>query len=63
MLCFIQHRRISAIQFQFFRQRQIAQKLETQGLELDIVGLCWGGDLRYDMNAGSWMESTFKTTC
>jgi hypothetical protein len=32
-----------------------ANQYTCQGLELDFVGLCWGGDLNYDPSANDWM--------
>ncbi len=32
-----------------------ATEYECQGLELDVVGLCWGGDLLYDREKG-WIK-------
>ena len=31
-----------------------ANEYACQGLELDYVGVCWGGDLVWDRNAGTW---------
>lgn len=35
-----------------------ANEYTTQGLELDFVGLCWGGDLIW--NGGSWQYRQFR---
>jgi hypothetical protein len=37
-----------------------ASEFECQGLELDWVGLCWGGDFTYDMTAARWMFRNFS---
>ena len=36
-----------------------ASEYDCQGLELDVVGLCWGGDLRW---AGCWSVHRFSGT-
>jgi len=38
----------------------LANEYTTQGLELDFVGLCWGGDLLIDDN--SWITRRFSGT-
>lgn len=35
-----------------------ANEYTTQGLELDFVGLCWGGDMRID--SGKWTTRQFR---
>jgi hypothetical protein len=40
----------------------VASEFETQGLELDAVALCWGGDLLYDPTRSLWQPSRFKGT-
>ncbi len=37
-----------------------ANEYTTQGLELDFVGLCWGGDLT--MSPGGWVTRRFSGT-
>lgn len=37
-----------------------ASEFECQGLELDWVGLCWGGDFICDMTTGGWMFRNFS---
>jgi hypothetical protein len=37
-----------------------ASEFECQGLELDWVGLCWGGDFTFDDPAGGWSFRSFK---
>jgi hypothetical protein len=37
-----------------------ATEFDIQGLELDWVGLCWGGDLRYDNY--KWLRKQFRGT-
>jgi hypothetical protein len=39
-----------------------ASEFECQGLELDWIGLCWGGDLRFDDSKGSWAFKCFSGT-
>ena len=36
-----------------------ATEFECQGLELDWVGVCWGGDLVFDANSHSWLTRRF----
>ncbi len=36
-----------------------ASEFDCQGLELDWVGLCWGGDLHFDMTTGTWCFGNF----
>src|SRR5579864_525451 len=38
----------------------VATEFEIQGLELDNVGLCWGGDLIWDPGTQSWLVSYFS---
>lgn len=38
----------------------VATEFEIQGLELDNVGLCWGGDLIWDAAARSWVAAQFS---
>lgn len=37
-----------------------ASEFECQGLELDWVGLCWGGDLGMSTTGGSWRFQNFS---
>ncbi|WP_051906345.1 DUF2075 domain-containing protein [Methylomarinum vadi] len=37
-----------------------ATEFECQGLELDWVGLCWGGDLTLDEKRSSWVYRKFR---
>ncbi len=39
-----------------------ASEFECQGLELDWVGACWGGDLTYDPALGDWSYRNFSGT-
>jgi hypothetical protein len=36
-----------------------ASEFECQGLELDWVGLCWGGDFSFDASDGGWAYRNF----
>jgi hypothetical protein len=36
-----------------------ASEFECQGLELDWVGLCWGGDFSFDTPSGGWAYRNF----
>jgi hypothetical protein len=36
-----------------------ASEFECQGLELDWVGICWGGDFSYDAATGRWSFRNF----
>jgi DUF2075 family protein len=37
-----------------------ASEFECQGLELDWVGICWGGDFTYDTTTGGWAFRNFS---
>ena len=37
-----------------------ASEFECQGLELDWVGTCWGGDFTFDAAAGNWVYRSFS---
>lgn len=37
-----------------------ASEFECQGLELDYVGVCWGGDLTLDEGRNSWVYRNFR---
>jgi len=37
-----------------------ASEFECQGLELDWVGVCWGGDFTFDNPAGGWSFRSFS---
>jgi hypothetical protein len=39
-----------------------ASEFECQGLELDWVGACWGGDFTFDPLAGGWAFRNFSGT-
>jgi len=39
-----------------------ATEFECQGLELDWVGVCWGGDLVPSENGGGWEYRKFRGT-
>lgn len=39
-----------------------ASEFECQGLELDWIGLCWGGDFSFDAASGSWAYRNFSGT-
>jgi DUF2075 family protein len=36
-----------------------ASEFECQGLELDWIGACWGGDLSFDQTTGAWLFRIF----
>ncbi len=37
-----------------------ASEFECQGLELDWVGLCWGGDFTFSLSASAWVYRRFS---
>jgi hypothetical protein len=37
-----------------------ASEFECQGLELDWIGVCWGGDFTYDSTDQSWVHRNFS---
>ncbi len=37
-----------------------ASEFECQGLELDWIGLCWGGDFSFDATSGGWAYRNFS---
>jgi DUF2075 family protein len=39
-----------------------ASEFECQGLELDWVGVCWGGDLAFDAHSSRWSFRNFSGT-
>ena len=45
-----------------FQLEVVATEFEIQGLELDWVGLCWGGDLEWALRSGSWNTRRFVGT-
>jgi hypothetical protein len=45
-----------------FQLEVVATEFEIQGLELDWVGLCWGGDLEWNRRSGNWNASRFVGT-
>jgi Uncharacterized conserved protein (DUF2075) len=44
-----------------FRCEVFATEFEIQGLELDWIGLCWGGDMIWD-NAKGWLLRALRTS-
>jgi hypothetical protein len=42
-----------------YQLETVATEFEIQGLELDNVGLCWGGDLAWDPGSQLWLVSHF----
>jgi hypothetical protein len=45
-----------------FQMEVVATEFEIQGLELDWVGLCWGGDLEWNSRTGDWNTRRFVGT-
>jgi Uncharacterized conserved protein (DUF2075) len=45
-----------------FQLEVVATEFEIQGLELDNIGLCWGGDLVWDSTSHVWRAFDFKVT-
>lgn len=43
-----------------FRCEVFATEFEVQGLELDWIGLCWGGDFVWDNNRNDWLLRSFR---
>jgi hypothetical protein len=43
-----------------YQLETVATEFEIQGLELDLVGLCWGGDFTWDKRSNVWRYSEFK---
>lgn len=43
-----------------FQLETVATEFEIQGLELDLVGLCWGGDFIWDKRLSAWRHAEFK---
>lgn len=37
-----------------FSLENVATEFDIQGLELDFIGLCWGGDLTWDSERMKW---------
>jgi hypothetical protein len=37
-----------------------ASEFECQGLELDWIGVCWGGDFAFDLSGGGWAYRNFS---
>lgn len=37
-----------------------ATEFQCQGLELDVVGLCWGNDMTWDARRGAWLLRRFR---
>jgi hypothetical protein len=42
-----------------FQLETVATEFEIQGLELDLAGLCWGGDLVWDSGSRRWRTLHF----
>jgi hypothetical protein len=45
-----------------FQLEVFATEFEIQGLELDWIGLCWGGDYVWLPSAGKWLHRAFRAT-
>src|SRR5262249_39402977 len=45
-----------------FQLETVATEFEIQGLELDRVGVCWGGGFTLNPASGNWKPSEFKGT-
>lgn len=43
-----------------FQLEVVATEFEIQGLELDLAGLCWGGDLVWNRTLKQWRPLTFS---
>lgn len=43
-----------------FQCEVFATEFEIQGLELDWIGLCWGGDFIWSEEQGTWLLRTFR---
>lgn len=43
-----------------FQLEVVASEFEIQGLELDNVGVCWGGDFVWNRHSQSWFACTFR---
>jgi Uncharacterized conserved protein (DUF2075) len=43
-----------------YQLETVATEFEIQGLELDFVGLCWGGDFTWDKQSNAWRHAEFK---
>jgi hypothetical protein len=43
-----------------FQLEVVASEFEIQGLELDNVGVCWGGDFVWSHHSQSWLARTFR---
>lgn len=43
-----------------FQLETVATEFEIQGLELDLAGLCWGGDLIWDRVSQRWLTLQFS---
>jgi hypothetical protein len=43
-----------------FQLEVAASEFECQGLELDWVGVCWGGDFLFDATKGQWKLQRFE---
>lgn len=45
-----------------FQCEIFATEFEVQGLELDWIGVCWGGDFVWSESQGSWQLRAFRPT-
>lgn len=45
-----------------FQLEVVATEFEIQGLELDKVVMCWGGDFTWNPISGSWDAAAFRGT-
>lgn len=45
-----------------FQLEVFATEFEIQGLELDWIGLCWGGDFVWSPAKGEWLIRAFRAT-
>jgi hypothetical protein len=45
-----------------YQLEAVATEFEIQGLELDYVGICWGGDFTWNGGSQAWKAAEFKGT-
>ena len=45
-----------------YQLETVATEFEIQGLELDHVGVCWGGDFTWSISSRGWRPAEFKGT-
>ncbi len=45
-----------------FQHEVFATEFEIQGLELDWIGMCWGGDFIWSANKQAWLLRAFRPT-